>query len=157
MIGKLHLQMADLEKKWLSGFFKRHPELSQRTPEGINKGRAVVTEECVRKWFSGFLTFMKENYSDYEAILADPRRNFNGDDLAFSICPKTGRVIDLKGWKNIYHTQMGNEKENITVLMVFSASDETLPPVIVYPYVRIPKDILDSVPSNWILERSDSG
>ena len=47
-------------KKWLSGFFKRHLKLFQRTLEGISKGRAVVTKECIRKWFSDFLTFMQK-------------------------------------------------------------------------------------------------
>lgn len=38
-------------KTWYYAFLKRHPELSLRTPEGLSKGRAIVTEESVRKWF----------------------------------------------------------------------------------------------------------
>lgn len=142
-------------KKWLSSFFKRHPELSQRTPEGISKGRAIVTEQTIRKWFSELKSFLEDNH--YEDVLLDPTRIFNGDEAGFSMCPKGGKVIGPKGWKNIYTTQMGNEKENITVLLVFSASGETLPPVVVYPYVRPPKDVVNSMPPNWILGRSETG
>lgn len=37
---------------WYRCFLKRHPEISIREAESINKARAVVTEERVRNWFT---------------------------------------------------------------------------------------------------------
>lgn len=47
-------------KSWYYGFLKRHPELSLRTPEGLSKGRAIVTEESVRKWFRDLRGYLEE-------------------------------------------------------------------------------------------------
>jgi hypothetical protein len=51
----------------------------------------------------------------------------------------------------------GNEKETITVLLVFSADGRTLTPMVVFPFVRPNKAIVDSIPSGWFLGRSESG
>jgi hypothetical protein len=58
-------------------------------------------------------------------ILEDPSRIFNGDETSFSMCPKSGKVLAPKGYKNIYEVKKGNEKETITVLLVFSADGRT--------------------------------
>lgn len=103
------------------------------------------------------------NLQDYLAvnemtdILSDPRRIFNADETSFSMCPKTGRVIAPKGWKNIYQIQNGSEKETITALMTFSAAGEIVTPMVVFPYVRVPADVVNSVPHDWFLGRSDTG
>lgn len=113
-------------KTWYYGFLKRHPELSLRTPEGLSKGRAIVTEESVRKWFSDLKNYLQE--IDAADILEDPSRIFNGDETSFSMSPKSGTVLAPKGWKNLYKVSQGNEKETVTVLFLFSANGETLPP-----------------------------
>ncbi|XP_065363191.1 uncharacterized protein LOC135956584 [Calliphora vicina] len=142
-------------RKWYQGFLKRHPCLSIREAEGISKGRAVVTEEAIRKWFNGLKKFLNDqNALD---ILADPSRIFNGDETSFSMCPKTGKVLAPKGYRNVYSIQKGNEKETITVLLVFSANGKTVVPMVVFPYIRPPKDIINSLPENWFLGKSESG
>lgn len=62
-------------KTWYSLFMKRHPILSIREPEGISKGRGVVTEESIRNWFNDFEKFMESQ--DASDVLLDPRRIFN--------------------------------------------------------------------------------
>ena len=88
-------------RRWYLGFMKRNPELALLTSEGITKGRAVVTEEYVRKWFSELYEYLKQQ--NVKDILSDPNRIFNGDETSFSMCPKTGKVIAPKGYKNIYN------------------------------------------------------
>lgn len=142
-------------RKWYDLFIKRHPILNERIPEGISKGRAVVTEEYIRKWFYDLKKFLIEiNAID---LLQDPRRILNGDETSFSVCPKTGKVIAPKGWKNVYEVQAGSEKETITVLLVFTAAGDTLQPMVVFPYVRPPSHIIASVPDGWFLGRSETG
>lgn len=67
-------------------------------------------------------------------FLEVPERLFNGDES----CPKTGKVLAPKGWKNLDIIKKGNEKENITVLICFSASGKICP-------------------ETWVLGKSDSG
>lgn len=142
-------------KKWCKLFLKRHPEISSRTAEGISKGRAVVTKESILKWFRDLEEFLKEK--NLMSIFDDPKRVINGDETSFSLCPKTGKVIGPKGYKNIYTIQQGNEKETITVLMTFNAYGDIAPPMVVFPYVRPPSDVINSMPPDWVLGRSESG
>jgi len=58
---------------------------------------------------------------------------------------------------NFYEVAKSAEKENITVLCTYSADGKSLPPMIIYPYKRIPLHIAQSVPEDWAIGRSDSG
>lgn len=72
------------------------------------------------------------------------------------MCPKSGKVLAPKGYKNVYVVKKGIEKENITVLVVMTASGEICPPLVVFPYKRPPKAVVDSMPSDWILGKSET-
>ncbi|GBP20461.1 Tigger transposable element-derived protein 6 [Eumeta japonica] len=86
----------------------------------------------------------------------DPKRVFNADETGFQLCPFTGRVLAAKGDKNIYAVEQGNSKENVTVLFTFSADGRTCPPLIVFPYKRLPEKIATSVPPKWGIGRRDT-
>jgi hypothetical protein len=57
----------------------------------------------------------------------------------------------------MYMKKKGTDKEAITVLLVFSASGKTVNPMVVFPYVRLPKNIVESMPPSWFLGRSETG
>lgn len=109
----------------------------------------------MNSWFTELENYLKE--IDQEAILLDPTRIYNGDETSFCLCPKTGRVLAPKGYRNVYQINAGNEKETITVLLIFSADGKTIPPMVVFPYIRPPKDIVESMNNEWCLGRSESG
>lgn len=142
-------------QKWYSSFLKRHPEISIRTPESIDKARAKLSKEYIKSWFSSLETFLQEK--DAMDILADSSRIFNADESGFSLCPKTGKVLGPRGYKNLYEVKKGNEKDNITVLVTFSADGVLCPPCVVYPYVKPPRVIAESMPPEWILGKSETG
>lgn len=142
-------------EKWYSGFLKRHPDLVLREPEGLTKSRAIITEEFIRKWFQDLNEFINEK--GIQDIFTDPRRVLNGDETSFSMCPKTGKVLAPKGWKNVYELKKGNEKEAITVLLVFSAAGGTAFPMVVFPYIRPPASVVKTIPEKWYLGRSETG
>ncbi|KAJ8929563.1 hypothetical protein NQ314_017726 [Rhamnusium bicolor] len=130
-------------QKWYANFLRRHPEISLRESEGINKARAVVTEQSIRLWFSELRKFLEEN--NIMDIFDDPDRILNGDESGFSLCPKTGKVLAPKGWRNLYTIKKSNDKENITVLVVFTASGHIWD--IFYEYIA--NDF-----NNWLTENS---
>lgn len=143
------------KQTWYLNFLKRNPEISLREAEGINKARAIVTQESIRKWFKELTQFLRdENLID---VFEDPRRIFNGDESGFALCPKTGKVLGPKGFKNLYSVKQGNEKENVTVLIVFNADGKFAPPLVLFPYVRPPRALVDNMPENWVLGRSEKG
>lgn len=142
-------------QKWYTSFRRRHPEISDRFAESIDKSRAKLTEEFIKSWFRELENFL--NSIDATDVLEDPTRIFNADESGFSLYPKTGKVLGPKGFKNLLEVKRGNEKENLTVLITFSADGKLCPPCIVYPYVKPPRAIAESMPHDWFLGKSDSG
>lgn len=140
---------------WYQSFLRRHPEISVREAEGINNARAAVTETRVRLWFKDLREYIQS--IDALDIFEDPDRIFNGDETGFSLCPKSGKILGPRGYKNLYMIKKSNEKENVTVLVVFTASGKICPPLVVFPYVRPPKALIDNMPTSWVLGRSESG
>lgn len=112
-------------RKWLVLFLKRHPEISQRIPESINKARAMVTPERIRNWFQYVRNYLEEELA--LEIMDDPSRIFNADESGFQSCPKTGKVLGPRGFRNLYEIKLGNEKESVTVMCAFSANGSTVP------------------------------
>lgn len=139
---------------WFKNFLKRHPQISQRTAEGINKARTRVTEESIRLWFRELTQFLTE--SNNLDILESPERIFNADESGFALCPKTGKVLGPRGYRNLYGIKHGS-KDNITVLVTFNANAQLCPPLVVFPYVRPPKQVVDCMPPEWVLGKSESG
>ena len=141
-------------KVWFYAFLKRHPDLGQRNPESICRGRGSLTEGCIRGWFLDCEKFFKERNLEY--VLRDPTRQYNGDETGFQIDPKTSRVIAPVG--EVVYTESGGNKEQMTVLITTRADGILTTPAVVYPYKRgIPLAIIKDLPSGFSAARSDSG
>lgn len=83
---------------------------------------------------------------------------FNADETGFLLCPKTGRVIGEKGSKEDFYVVTSNkEKEQLTVLGIFSADGVCVPPMVVYPYTRLPREVGESVPDSWGIGITSTG
>lgn len=141
-------------KKWFYAFLKRHPEISERTAQNLTKARDNVTEEDLKKWFESIRRYLEEQ--GLLDVLNDPNRIFNTDESAFYLQPNTGKVLVRKGEKNVYNSA-GDEKENLTALLTTNAAGFVAPPMIVFPYERLPVLIVNSVPNGWGIGRSETG
>ena len=134
---------------------KRHPNLSIRTPERVSKGRAAVSRVGIKNWFDN----LKSNLNKLNAVdvIEDSSRVFNLDETNIQLCPSTGKVIGLKGWRNIYEITPGPEKSTLTFVGNFSASGLIVTPAVIYPYKRIPSDIEQNIPDEFQALKTESG
>ncbi|KAJ8929595.1 hypothetical protein NQ314_017702 [Rhamnusium bicolor] len=73
------------------------------------------------------------------------------------MCQKSGKVLGPRGYKNLCSVKLGNEKENITVLMMFNTAGKISPPLVLFPYVRPPKSVVENIPIGWVLGKSEKG
>ncbi|KAJ8935653.1 hypothetical protein NQ314_012702 [Rhamnusium bicolor] len=151
-IGRINPFVDDRPgNKWLHLFLKRNPNISKRNTEIISKSRASVTESAIREWFSELRTFLEnENILD---MMNDGSRIFNADETGVRTCTKSGLVLAPKNYKNLYEIASGPEKESITVLCNYSASGIAAPPMVVFPYKRVPKELALTVPEGWAIGR----
>ncbi|KAJ4443802.1 hypothetical protein ANN_05582 [Periplaneta americana] len=140
---------------WFHAFMKRNPVISEKHAESLTRSRASVTKKSIEKWFQEVeLTLTADGFRD---VLNHPRRIFNADESGFLLCPKSGKVLGPRGRGDFYHQVPNNEKEQLTVMGCFSASGETVPPMVIFPYKRLPRDVADSVPDSWAIGLSESG
>lgn len=124
------------------------------TAEGVTAATSVVSEIDIRKWFSNIESYLRDkNYMD---ILSDPTRVFNGDETCFYLCPQNKKVLAPKGAKNVYEIQH-HPKVNLPVMFTICANGDSVPPMIIYPYQRMPAVIIESVPDSWGTATSDNG
>ncbi|KAE8738997.1 hypothetical protein FOCC_FOCC015512 [Frankliniella occidentalis] len=142
--------------KWYRLFLKRHPNLSERTPEGITRAAGNVSEQDIRKWFEEIRVILEEEGA-LEA-LKDPDRVGNGDESNFRLCPNKSFVLAEKGAKDVYEVSpTSDDKFAVTVMFAYTASGKRVEPMIIFPYKRVPAALVKSVPPAWGIGRSDSG
>ena len=138
----------------LQGFLKRHKDVSIRTPERVSKARVGVSEDAIREWFSLLNDYLKNNL---EGMMGNPSRILNCDEICIQLCPSTGKVLSITGYKNIYELAPAPDKSNLTFLETFRADGATVTPMVIYPYIRLPRDIAESVPDHFFMATSDCG
>lgn len=109
----------------------------------MTNASSCVSESNIRNWFTEIEGVFKEE-GCFE-ILKDPKCVFNGGETNFSTSP----VLTPNGSKNDYEIEQGKLKSAVTVMFSFSASGEVVPPMIIYPYTRIPTDVVWSGPNHW--------
>ena len=142
-------------KRWYSSFLKRHPDLITRLPQNLTTSRASVTKPQLKRWFEEVHSYLKEN--KFDDILKEPNRVFNMDETAFFLNPKGNKVLAPKGEKSIYQQINSDEKECYTVLLGGNAAGDVVPPMVIFKYERIPRELSLAVPQTWGIGRSDNG
>lgn len=143
-------------KGWYQAFLRRHKQLTMRTAEAVTPASANVTESDIRGWFRQIEAYLKEK--TLFDILQDGERVFNGDETNFQLCPKSQKVLAVRGTKNVYEVDQAPAKSTLTVMFSFSASGETVPPMIIFPYKRLPDELIQSSPDpSWGFGKSDNG
>lgn len=140
-------------RHWYEAFLRRHPEISIRITPNLSKSRASVTENILRDWFNE----VEQHLVEKQLIDIDGARIFNCDESAFYLCPKRERVMVRKGDKTVYNFTQNDEKECLAVLFMANAAGALVPPMIIFPYERIPYSVSQNIPSNWSIGKSENG
>ena len=128
-------------RKWWSLFKKRNPRVCLRTPENGNwLGLNVV----LSTWYMEFKKFLEEHY-----LLNKAMHIWNADEAGFPLCATSGKVLTIRGCKNVYAIT-ADTKEQITILCAVSASREAIPPMHIFSGVRFKYNpVCNSVPGAY--------
>ena len=98
------------------------------------------------QWFADAQSyFADEGMLD---ALHDPSRDFNIDESGFSLSPKQGRVLAIKGEKHVFEESSAHHKTNITVLANVCLDGRIPPPLIIYPRKRISAHMGENFPED---------
>lgn len=140
-------------KDFYYDFMKRHPDLRLRTAESTSLQRAAgFSKEQVDRFFDK-LTELMNKYK------FSPSKIFNADETGVT-CVQTHRlkVMSVKGKKQVGKLTSAERGKNVTLLLAINASgDMFLPPLFVFPRVRLDNDLTKDAPEGSIFDGQPSG
>ncbi|XP_060581287.1 uncharacterized protein LOC132737921 [Ruditapes philippinarum] len=135
--------------EWIRKFLKRHPELSEKHPDVLDRDRAHVTNKEITEYFN-----LLDKVLTSKNLHDKPQCIFNCDESGFSAREKfRGKVISRKG-KHSYQ-QVVKFTGHTTVHLAISAAGKVIPPCIIYEKT-LPRNC-DFAPKEYRLSATQNG
>jgi len=141
-------------RDWAQQFLRRNPELSLRTPEPTSLARAVGFNRVqIARFFEILKTEFTKNHFDASRI-------WNVDETGITnvqSVSKSGKVISVKGEKQVGKITSAEKGKTFTVLCAVNAAGSFLPPMIIFPRVNMTQRLLVGAPPCTLGVASKSG
>ena len=139
-------------KDWLQGFMSRHPELSLRQPEATSAARAHgFNRQSVNRFFD-LLTALVEEHN------FPPDKIYNVDETGMTtVQTRPSNIIALRGKRQVGALTSAERGTLVTTEICMSATGSFVPPMFVWPRVRMKPELMDECPPGSISECHNSG
>eukprot|EP00058_Branchiostoma_floridae_P021203 XP_002606693.1 hypothetical protein BRAFLDRAFT_72540 [Branchiostoma floridae] len=140
-------------KKWWRGFKRRHPDISLRSPDQLDKERALMATPGVI--FEYFL-MLEDKLTEANAKNKNPHVIYNADETGVDLSAKISKVIVPRGEKRSPSRRVGS-RDHVSALVCVSAAGQTVPPMIVFSKGFPGGAYTEGGPANALYGFSDSG
>ena len=139
-------------RHWFENFTRRHhEEISIRTPQNLSQDRTSLSKTKLLDWFKE----TREHLEQKNLLNIEPSRIFNCDETCIQLYPKPKKVLAPKGAANVYKVVGNNEKENMSVMFMYSAAGDRAPPQVLFKGETIPRNAYFYLPRGWGVGLSD--
>ena len=127
-------------KDWMYGFFARHRDLSIRKAQATNIARAVgFNRPKVLEFF--------QVYSVVFSIFSFPPSNiWNMDETGVTNVHRPHNIIATKGVRQVAKMTSGERGQMVTLICAMNAIGNYLPPMFIFPRVRMVEGLLTGSP-----------
>ena len=138
-------------KDWLALFMKRNPRVSLRKPEATSINRInAFNLESVKHFFSNLENVMeKYNFSK--------QRIYKVDETGISNVQKPVRILGPKGQKRVGTATSGERGRTVTAVCAVSASGHFIPPMFIFPRLRMSPQLEHGGPIGAVYACSKNG
>ncbi|XP_057336368.1 uncharacterized protein LOC130674929 [Microplitis mediator] len=138
-------------RHWYEGFLRRHPDVAEKIIKNLTHSRASVTKKSLRHWFLE----VKHHLEVKNLINIPGSRIFNAEVSRFQLSSKPDQIITRDSKK--LNKDSANDRDNIETLLIINAAGDVVPPMVVYPYQRIPHNVSKNLPEGWFMSASATG
>lgn len=148
-------QKEEAGKDWFYGFLKRNPEVSVRMPEATSVNRISAFNQHEME------IFFKNLLNIFEKHSIPPNRIYNVDETGVTTVHKPSKIIAPKGQKQVGAATSWERGKNVTVCCCMSAIGHFIPPMFIFPRIRMtpalerggpPGSVYTCSKSGWMME-----
>jgi len=141
-------------RDWYEGFMRRFPTLTLRKEEALSYMRAKNADDKVVEDFFAKLAAVLARLN----LLSKPMLVYNADETGFSKVHKSrNKVLAKRGQKTVWGVTSGERGRTHTLLVCGSASGHAIPPLMIFPRVRIPDSLKQGAPPGTQFAASPKG
>ena len=153
--GRKHpFQNGKAGRDWYEGFIRRFPHISLRREEALSYMRAKNANDKVIEDFFAKLAAVMARLN----LLSKPMYIYNADETGFSKVHKNRRkVLARRGQKTVWGITSGERGRTHMLLVCASASGHAIPPLMIFPRVRLPSSLKEGAPPGTMFATSKKG
>lgn len=139
-------------REWLRGFLRRNPTITLRCPEPTSAARArAFNAHNVGKFFD-----LLESMTDQHHF--PPHRIYNVDETGITtVQTKPSRIMARKGKKQVGSLSSAERGVLTTAVICMSAGGVYVPPMLIFPRVRLNPALTEGAPPGTTFQCDKSG
>ena len=140
-------------RKWFDGFRRRYPTLTLRSPQSLSFARAKAANPKIMEDFFAKLGSVYARLN----LLTKPMQVYNVDESGINLVQHRGKVVTEIGRRSVHRVVASEKGKNHTVIACGSASGQVVPPMLIFPRVRVPSHFKENAPPGCLLAAQKKG